>query len=554
MTKVEYQTHAVDTELLTHQPTVTLIGRSTTSIPFDNLTSEEWAEINSAPIVAGQAARTCYSTRPQTPADFVFGSEKYRGVTESVIDSTRESGHHTTREHVSYTFTLTGVSRYFAWSVLHSHPHYSSDQQSQRYVEMKPDWLALPHLQDKEAEALMHQSARDLVAGYHDLTDLLIPTVREIYLTRFPGRRAEKYQDRVDRDAQKKAQEIARYLLPWGFQTSLYHTVNELTLLRYQRLSESYDIGLEARLVIQAMVESVRRVDPNFGRDLPDPLPLESTPEFFQLVSQQPEGYYELSDEFDQSLGGQMAHLEVPASDVLIRQLGNAVRLTLGISMRQLSDIDALDLMLNPKKNPLLSSTLGESTMHQLTQTLNQINLSAYVSLSHSADSQLQRHRGLNHTRPIYTPIPRLEQDIVIPALIQQSPAALKLYLELQQRNIDVMHHLAAVGVDPRHLNYLQTNATRIRKMVSGPLGAFHHFIKARTCLTAQEEIYDIARIFAQTLHQTSPDTIGRHFAKTAPCGIRQTAEVRPYCPEGDRYCGVTIWKRKVTEYPDRDI
>ena len=34
-----------------------------------------------------------------------------------------------------------------------------------------------------------------------------------------------------------------------------------------------------------------------------------------------------------------------------------------------------------------------------------------------------------------------------------------------------------------------------------------------------------------------------------APCTLRHAAGTRPYCPEGERYCGVPVWKLQVSEY-----
>jgi hypothetical protein len=35
---------------------------------------------------------------------------------------------------------------------------------------------------------------------------------------------------------------------------------------------------------------------------------------------------------------------------------------------------------------------------------------------------------------------------------------------------------------------------------------------------------------------------IGRYIARP-PCVVRSEAGTRPYCPEGERFCGVTVWR-----------
>jgi hypothetical protein len=33
------------------------------------------------------------------------------------------------------------------------------------------------------------------------------------------------------------------------------------------------------------------------------------------------------------------------------------------------------------------------------------------------------------------------------------------------------------------------------------------------------------------------------------PCTLRHHAQVRPVCPEGERFCGVVVWKQDATQY-----
>ncbi len=40
---------------------------------------------------------------------------------------------------------------------------------------------------------------------------------------------------------------------------------------------------------------------------------------------------------------------------------------------------------------------------------------------------------------------------------------------------------------------------------------------------------------------------IGAHLLP--PCGHRAASGTRPICPEGDRYCGVPVWKLNLPDY-----
>ena len=63
---------------------------------------------------------------------------------------------------------------------------------------------------------------------------------------------------------QKRAQEVARYVLPLATPAHLYHTVNGLTLLRYYVLASQPDVPAEVRSIVERMVDEVLAVDPYF--------------------------------------------------------------------------------------------------------------------------------------------------------------------------------------------------------------------------------------------------------------------------------------------------
>ena len=139
------------------------------------------------------------------------------------------------------------------------------------------------------------------------------------------------------------------------------------------------------------------------------------------------------------------------------------------------------------------------------------------------------------------------EPDYIIPVLVQETPAALEFYPR---------HHEAALGAyespwstpeNPRaDVSYLLPNAFPIRFEESGDLLNFHHKWTHRLCYTAQEEIWKTSQEEVLQVQKFFP-RIGKYFG--APCWMRQEAGVRPFCPEGDRFCGVTVWKLPVSKY-----
>ena len=105
---------------------------------------------------------------------------------------------------------------------------------------------------------------------------------------------------------------------------------------------------------------------------------------------------------------------------------------------------------------------------------------------------------------------------------------------------------LLNAGVPEAHALYLLPNAFPIRFEESGDLLHFHHKWVQRLCYTAQEEIWKACKDEVFQVTSQFPD-IGKYLQ--APCWPRSRAGLKPYCPEGDRFCGVAVWKMPVEQY-----
>jgi len=220
-------------------------------------------------------ARTCYSAKGIVTEDQASAKPDRR---DAIAKSIYEAGHHTTFQHAHFQFSLENVSRQFLWTFLHSHPFYNSEQVSQRYVEVKKGNFAVPPMPPVERE-LYERTARRQQDAYARLTELLTPLAGERYFGLFPGRLRGDGRARFAGSIQKRAQEIARYVLPVATFSYLYHTISGVTLFRYWRLCESMDAPAEQREVVGQMVAEVLRHDPLYATVLQEPLPLEETPE-----------------------------------------------------------------------------------------------------------------------------------------------------------------------------------------------------------------------------------------------------------------------------------
>ena len=442
---------------------------------------------------------------------------------------------------------LERVSRQFLWSFLHAHPFYNSEQVSQRFVEVKPENFATPPL-DEPARAVYLAAVRDQMEAYHRLIELVEPTVSAEYRRIFPAR--DRQEKRWASAIKKRCQEVARYVLPVATHAHLYHTVSGLTLHRYWRLCEQFDVPLEQRLVVERMVEEVRNIDPQFMDLAQDPIPLEETLEhqaFTRFHSAIRNGTTRrFIEEFDQELGGATSKL-VDYSVNAEATLAQGVRSVLGITREQLPDAEAIALVLDPTKNPYLANSLTITTMSKLSRALVHPHFTFKKKLSHTADSQDQRHRMVPASRPILAShVQRGRPDYIVPPLIAAAPAAEAVYRETMACVWQAMDRLLELGAREEFALYLLPNAFPIRFEESGDLLHFHHKWVQRLCYTAQEEIWGACRDEVLQVQAKFPE-IGKYLA--APCWPRAQASVKPFCPEGDRFCGVAVWRLPVEEY-----
>ncbi len=489
------------------------------------------------------AARTCYSSQGLVTADDVSaGSAAYR---DRIALGIYQGGHHTTFQHPYVQFALKNVSRQFLWTFLHGHTFYNSEQVSQRYVEVRPEAFAVPPLEGKALD-VYRGTIEGQIADYRALTERLIPPVRAAYQRRFPARQGDP---RAQKTIRRKALEVARYVLPVATLAYLYHTVSLLTVLRYWRLCRMPGAPLEQRIVVEQMVSALLEADPLLETVLQaeagQPLPPDVMPEWGSVGGARARAW---AAEFDAALEGRASKLvsHKPDNQALLAQ---AVRGVLGQPRSALSDREAIELALSPARNPLLAGPLNLSSLSRLGRTLYHPGYTFYKKLSHSADSQNQRHRMTPASRPFSVNLLSPEPDYVIPGLVGQDPAARQGYVDSMERAWEGIERLAQLGVSAEVRAYLLPNAVSVRLVESSDLLNLRHKLAMRLCYNAQEEIWRASVDETEQVRAVNPD-IGAYLLP--PCGLRQLAELWPRCPEGERYCGVPVWHLGLDDYERR--
>lgn len=509
-----------------NQPEVALVNYFRS--PYDNVVA---------------TARTCYSSKVIYPED-VSATEESKNLRDKIFKSIFEAGHHTTMQHPTFQFILKNVSRHFLWSFLHSHPFYNSEQVSQRYVPVKKDSFYVPPI-DGGALGVYMDTVKLQMDAYNKLRELIYEDTKREYLRIYPARSAafeEKWRSSVN----KKVLEIARYVLPVATFAHLYHTVSGITLYRYHRLCESFDTPAECKVVIGMMVDEVRKIDPDFFRHIGDTVPLDETVEYQYLKAlsgRQKAGSYK---EFDKELGGRVSKLvdyTANTTDMICR----AFRLTFGLDGGEISDESCIELLLNPANNRYLSERLNVLSISKASRALNHAYFTFMKKISHTADSQDQRHRMVPATRPILAArLTAGAPDYITPGMIAQNAEALDFYNSIMSKIWDSINKLLDLGISWEHAQYLLPNAVSIRMYESGSLLYLHHKWTTRLCYLAQEEIWKSCLEEAQQVAQVFPE-IGKYIH--APCYLRSLANRAPFCPEGSRFCGVRVWELGLEDF-----
>src|ERR1051326_4990584 len=485
------------------------------------------------------AARTCYSPRLIQPEEV---NDKQR---LNIGAATFFSGHHTVYQHAHFEFGLENISRQFVWSFLHAHPFYNSEQQSQRYVRMDRTQAYVPQLSlffDAESRAIYERAIARAWSYYRELSSLLLPQAREILLDIWhvgPMSHPKRLQ-KIERSAEKRAIEIARYVLPIAAFTTMVHTISGIVLHRLWRMCAASDTPSEARAIIGEMVALIKEIDPQFferfGTEPLDELP-EWKPQSQLDLSQAAETGDQFAKEFDPKLDGRPANLPAPPPTAPA-VVASAYRAVLGLSAAGCSDTEALDRLLSPARNLYRLETLNVGVHAPMMRALQHANYTFAKKISHTADSQDQRHRMIPGSRPLLTLADTREPDYITPALLKENPRAREVYNRAMHDAWHAKNQLLDRGVPQEIALYLLPNAKSIRLVESGSLLHLLHKWTMRTCFNTQEEIYQSSLDEIAQVREVHPQ-LTKHSGP--PCYLR-AGVATPICTEGSHFCGVKVW------------
>lgn len=181
-------------------------------------------------LIVASAARLCYSN--DDPTKLLEGMTPTRAG--KLISDLKKSGHMSPFEHVSFTFSVDGISRACSHQLVRHRVGTAFSQRSQRYVKVDEPEFVVPKTVRENPEALskFNAAAHTALIMYRLLLDLDIPA------------------------------EDARYVLPNATPTSLVMTMNARELLHFLNVRLCNRAQWEIRHIAFLMLEAVREVAP----------------------------------------------------------------------------------------------------------------------------------------------------------------------------------------------------------------------------------------------------------------------------------------------------
>lgn len=172
------------------------------------------------------AAKTCYSS------DFPDYNELDKPKMERLILNVYERGHESIFEHISFTFAVQNVSRVLTHQLVR-HRIASYSQQSQRYVQMKEDFVIPPTIEKNE-----------------DAKKIFIKEINSIW---------ETYEKIIKLGVDK---EDARFILPNATTSNIVFTMNLRELIHTSGLRLCFRSQWEIKMLFTYVKKEIKKISP----------------------------------------------------------------------------------------------------------------------------------------------------------------------------------------------------------------------------------------------------------------------------------------------------
>lgn len=195
--------------------------------------------------VIAASGRLCYS---KVGVDGIL-EKSTEEDNERFVKMLADMGHESPLEHVSFTFAVEGISRACSHQLVR-HRIASYSQQSQRYVDLEEtfDYIIPPSIKGTDFES-DYKNMNEMIFNFYEL---LSEALEMRYI----------HRGMVKREANKKAIEDARYILPNACETKLVFTMNVRTLLHFFEKRCCSRAQWEIRDMANEMLKQCRKISP----------------------------------------------------------------------------------------------------------------------------------------------------------------------------------------------------------------------------------------------------------------------------------------------------
>ncbi|MEO1924120.1 MAG: FAD-dependent thymidylate synthase, partial [Nautiliaceae bacterium] len=167
-------------------------------------------------------------------------------------------------------------------------------------------------------------------------------------------------------------------------------------------------------------------------------------------------------------------------------------------------------------------------------------SFNSYIKLSLSADAQNQRHRRSPALRPSLESI--YKRDYYMPPIVKKVEDFYKKAVEYSYEFFETQKNILGFG----EAAYALLNAHNIEIIEHNDFQEFAHKAQMRLCYNAQEEIFDTVYEQVRQLREKGVSAADKFLP---PCALRYKQKIRPICPEGERFCGIKVWKLEFEKY-----
>jgi len=386
-----------------------------------------------------------------------FGVARARKSNENIIFGL---GHASVAEHACFNFDVLGLSR-LASEELQSHRLLSFTEKSQRYITLTTDYVVPPEVVGTEFEALFHETVPRLFESYKGLCDALVQ--------RYTGG-VETAKEEL-REAETRAKEDARYLLPLACTTQMGMTVNARMIehvvkdLSDHPLQELRDLG-------RNLFDAVRGLSPSVVKYVVrDTYPRENRQALTRMFAQK-------------STNEGKATTDHPTVK-LVATTPDGEALVLKALAFAAGKADAFSDM-NAASSIWKEIFRGMGEHDGAPREFELAALTFEAEISASCFAQLKRHRMMTLLAQPYA----IESGVIIPPSLREAGLE-DSFEEAVMISRDAAAKLFAQS--PLLGPYFLTNAQRRRVVIHINAREFYHFVRLRTDSHAQWEIRSLA-------------------------------------------------------------